>query len=187
MTTPRLLGFFGWRIALLAIAAGLPASVVSLEAVDATIPNETRHQAHRLLRELDRFLDHHPLLENDLRRDPKLVDDGDFLVKNPELQGFLEANPGVVPALQVEPRHFLHRALLREAGTCLRFGEVAQLDAFFATQPAIEREIVDSPGRIRERDFLDRHPALSDFLIQHPLLDRAFLPDMDAIVSRPKR
>jgi hypothetical protein len=187
MITPRLLRFVGWRISLLTITAGLTASDVSLVAADATVPNETRHQAHRLLRELDRFLDHHPLLENDLRRDLTLIADRDCLAKNPPLRAFLDSNPGVIPALQLEPRHFLHRALLREANTPLRFGDVAQLDPFLVTQPAIEQEIVDNPSRIHERVFLDRHPALSDFLIEHPLLNRAFLPDVDPIASCPKQ
>ena len=79
-------------------------------------------------------------------------------------------------ALQMEPRHLLHRALIREANAPLRFAEVAQLDPFFAEQPAIEREIVENPARICDRDYLKLHPALVDFLVQHPVLNRVLLP-----------
>jgi len=143
----------------------------------AAAPGESLRQAHRILRALDRFLDHHPLLENDLRLDPQLVGDAGYCAKNPALADFVAGNPGVIPALQMEPRHFLHRALIREAGAPLRHAEVAQLDSFFAAEPAIERQIIDDPARIRDPDYLRLHAPLSDFLAQHPLLNSVFRPD----------
>jgi hypothetical protein len=117
------------------------------------------------------------LLENDLRRDPELVADRHYLEKTPELQSFLAGNSGVIEGLRMEPRHLLYRALMREASVPLRYAEVAQLDPFFAAQPAIEREIVENPARIRDRDYLNLHPMLGDFLAQHPLLGRVFQPE----------
>ena len=105
------------------------------------------------------------MLEDDLRLDPGLVAAPDYLGKHAELQSFLDNNPGVVRALQLEPRHFLHRALMREADAPLKYAEVAQLDPFFAAEPAIER------------DYLILHPSLGDFLAQHPLLNRVFEPE----------
>jgi hypothetical protein len=167
-----------WRqIVPLGLVACLAIGSISLVAADATIATDSLRQAHRLLRELDRFLDHNPLLEDDLRFDPGLVAAPDYLGKHAELQSFLDNNPGVVRALQLEPRHFLHRALMREADAPLKYAEVAQLDPFFAAEPAIERQIVEDPTRIRDRDYLILHPSLDDFLAQHPLLNRVFEPE----------
>jgi hypothetical protein len=176
MNIPRVDPCLFPRIALLAIAALLAVRSIPPAAAETSVRDESLHKAHRLLRELDQFLDHHPLLENDLRRDPKLVADPHYLEKNSELQGFLAASPDVIRALQMEPRHFLHRALIREANAPLKYAEVAQLDPFFAAQPAIEREIVENPARIRDRDYLNLHPVLGDLLVQHPLLNRVFQP-----------
>ena len=170
---PRLLR----RILPLALAACLALGLTIPAAADGAVPDESMRRAHSALRELDRFLDHHPLLENDLRLDPRLVADRDYLGKNSELQSFLAGNPGVIGALQLEPRHFLHRALIREASVPLRYADVAQLDPFFAVQPAIEREIVENPARIRDRAYVNLHPELGDFLAQHPLFDRVFQPE----------
>jgi hypothetical protein len=164
------------RIALLAIAASLATGCISFAAAETAAPDEPLHKAHRLLRELDRFLDHHPLLENDLRLDPRRAIDPVYLSKDPDLQSFLADNPDVIQALQMEPRHFLHRALIREANAPLRYSDIAQLDPFFEAQPAIEREIVANPSRIRDRDYLGLHPPLRDFLTQHSLLCRVFQP-----------
>ena len=46
-----------------------------------------------------------------------------------------------------------------------------------AAEPAIERQIVEDPTRIRDRDYLILHPSLDDFLAQHPLLNRVFEPE----------
>lgn len=165
------------RIVSLALAAWLAVSLAPPLAADDAAPSQSLGCAHRALRELDRFLDHHPLLENDLRLDPKLVADRHFLEKNSELKSFLADNPGVIGALQMEPRHLLHRALIRQASVPLRYAELAQFDPFLAAQPAIERDIAENPARIHDRDYLNLHPALVDFLAQHPLLGRVFQPE----------
>jgi hypothetical protein len=157
----------------LCLAAGLTPVVVA----DGAVPDETLQHAHRLLRELDRFLDHHPLLENDLRLDTSLSADRHFLCENPDLRNFLTINPDIVRALEMEPLHLLHRALIREANAPLKYSEVAQLDPLFSANPVIERDLIEKPERIRDRDYLNLHPLLGDFLSQHPLLSRVFQPE----------
>jgi hypothetical protein len=168
---------FSLRIALLGLAACLSLGLAAPAVADTAVPDESLHQAHRLLRELDRFLDHHPLLENDLRRNPSLLADRQYLGEKPELQNFLTVNAGVIRALQMEPRHFLHRALLRQANAPLKYSEVSQLDPFLSEQPAIERDLIEDPARIQEPAYLKLHPPLGDFLAQHPLLFRVFPPE----------
>jgi hypothetical protein len=169
--------FWLLRVALLGLAGCLSVRLPAFAAADDAMEEIALHQAHRLLRQLDRFLDHHPLMENDLRLEPKVMTDRQYLGGHPDLQAFLAANPDIVRTLQLEPRHFLHRALLREASVPLKYSEVAQLDPFFETHPAIEREIVQNPAHIRDREYLRLHPALADYLVQRPLLNRVFQPE----------
>lgn len=128
------------------------------------------------LREFDRFLDHHPLLEDDLRLTPRLVTDATYLNENPELKEFLDAHPHTLTGLKMFPRYFLYRALIRQANGPLRYVEIAQIKELLDKNPAIERALLEKPQRIREPIFLHDHAAFQAFLVQHPTLGRVFLP-----------
>lgn len=130
----------------------------------------------RALREFDRFLDHHPLLENQLRLDAQLTASRGFLRMHPELREFLRANPNVGEGLKVYPRYFLNRALLRQASAPLSFTELAPFKDLFREQPALERELTATPESIRDPAFLESHATLRDCLVRHPALARVFLP-----------
>src|ERR1017187_365769 len=139
----------------------------------------------RSLREFDRFLDHHPLLEDDLRLDPALTGDNAYLKKHAELCDFLSANPDVVLGLKHYPRYFLYRALLRQANAPLRYSEIAQLRALLDEQPALERALAANPEAIRDPTFLQEHPPLRDFLDQHVELGQVFLPCHEPLAKNP--
>lgn len=127
------------------------------------------------LREFDRFLDHHPLLEDRLRINPRLVADRLFLAKNTELRRFLRENPYVAEELQLYPRYYLNRALLRQATIPLNHADLDPLLALFGQQPGLERELAENPRLIRDVKYQRSHPALRDCLLQHPVLARVYL------------
>ena len=137
---------------------------------------DQRRAAFQLLRELDRFLDHHPLIESDLRLDSSLLESAAYLERHPALRQFLAANPEVSAALKSEPRHLLHRALRREVGVPLKWSEVVQLDTFLNGNPAVERQLVRNPALILTPGFLATEPRLREFLAQDAALARGFLP-----------
>jgi hypothetical protein len=130
----------------------------------------------RALREFDRFLDHHPLLEDELRLNPALRTDARFLSTNPDLRRFLATAPELPAALQTYPRYFLYRALLREALAPLKHSEIARLGELLDKDPEMERTLVRRPAAIRDAPFLAAHPLLRSFLQTHPPLDHVFLP-----------
>ena len=130
----------------------------------------------RSLREFDRFLDHHPLLEHELRLDPALTGDNAFMERHAELRDFLGANPGVVQGLKHYPRYLLYRALLRQASGPLSYSDIALIREVFDAQPDLERALVQNPEAIRDPAFLEEHARLRDFLARHPALGQVFLP-----------
>jgi len=131
---------------------------------------------HHALREFDRFLDHHPLLEYELRQDPALVRDEEYLHKNTDLGEFFAENPQVVPGLQYYPRYFLYHALLQQARAPLRYAEVAQLKDVLDQHPGVEQALRENPELIRDETFVHGHGPLADFLLHHPQLSDVFLP-----------
>ena len=130
----------------------------------------------RALREFDRFLDHHPVLEDQLRLDAGLVASSAFLEKSPELRDFLKANVNVAEGLKVYPRYFLNRALLRQASAPLTFKELAPFKDLFQREPGLERELIENPELIRDPAFLQSHAALHALFVEQPALARVFLP-----------
>ncbi len=135
-----------------------------------------RPEIRAAMREFDRFLDHHPVVEDKLRLDPKLAADNAFLELNPELHNFLGTNPKITEGLKLYPRYYLNRALLRQASVPLPFRELARLRELFRQDPKLERSLTENPEAIRDQVFLNSHPPLRICLAQHPALASAFLP-----------
>lgn len=129
-----------------------------------------------VLREFDRFLDHHPLLEDQLRLQPQLISTPAFLAKNAELHDFLQTNPTLVSNLRIAPGYYVNRALLRQANAPLPVNEFAPLRDLFQEQPRVELALKIRPELIRDPRFLAMHPELHDVLTGHPALARVFLP-----------
>jgi hypothetical protein len=138
-------------------------------------PPKSLYAVRRALREFDRFLDHHPLLENQLRLDPELVTNQAFLTKTPELREFLSANPKVGEGLNAYPQYFLYRGLLRQASAPVSFRELAPFKDLFQQDPKLKQELIENPELIRDPVYRGSHVALRDCLLQHPALARVFL------------
>jgi hypothetical protein len=64
---------------------------------------------------LDRFLDAHPEIENDVLAEPRRISDPGYIHEHPELQAFLESHPLV----KADPRSFIspHNGRLSNRGT----------------------------------------------------------------------
>jgi len=150
----------------------------SAPAAPSAIPPQTNSlpAVRRALREFDRFLDHHPLLETRLRLNSRLIANKDCLEKNPELTDFLQANPDVAVGLRIYPRYFINRALLQQANAPLSFRELAPLRDLFQEQPKLEQALLENPELIRDPAFLASQGSLRECLARHPALARVFLP-----------
>jgi hypothetical protein len=61
------------------------------------------------LRNLDEFLDQHPQIAQDLRKNPSLVNDANYLNSRQELKGFLESHNAIREDLRMHPELLMHR------------------------------------------------------------------------------
>lgn len=64
---------------------------------------------HREQRTFDHYLNRHPKIARQLRKDPSLVNNPDFLAKHTSLQKFLTAHPTLQARLQENPGAFTKR------------------------------------------------------------------------------
>src|SRR5262245_60811814 len=63
------------------------------------------------LQNFDGFLDQHPNIEQDLKKNPKLLNDATYLSAHPDLKQFLDTHPGVRAEASENPRIFMNREL----------------------------------------------------------------------------
>src|ERR1700758_4850591 len=89
----------------------LGASAVSQNApAQQSVPAQPNTDITRSeLANFDQFLDNHPETAEQLRKDPSLINDKDFIRTHTELEEFLEQHPGVREELRENPDQFMHR------------------------------------------------------------------------------
>ena len=76
-----------------------------------------RDANRRDLADFDRFLDTHREIAEQVRKDPSLLDNREFVQNHPALQDFLQDNPGVRDQLRQDPNAFMRQ---EEHSTAIR-------------------------------------------------------------------
>ncbi len=61
------------------------------------------------LARFDQFLDSHPQVRSELIKDPKLIDNENFIINHPDLADFLHTHPGVKGQILSNPQAFMTR------------------------------------------------------------------------------
>jgi hypothetical protein len=97
------IGTFSLAALLCLLLSGLAAT-----ALAAPFDNDNKITGPELYN-FDRFLDAHPQVEQQLRRNPSLANDPNYLRQHPGLQQFLSTHPGVRSQLQQNPQRFVNR------------------------------------------------------------------------------
>ncbi len=82
-------------------AAGNPNRLMNRERV---YDNRGLDITRRQDASFDRYLDTHPAVEQQLRRNPNLVNDPNYLAQHPGLQQYMNTHPGMAKELKENPR-----------------------------------------------------------------------------------
>src|SRR5579863_1448648 len=84
-----------------------PAIAQTVPAQDSK-PTQDRDTTPRELASFDNFLDQHREIAEQLRKNPSLVDNEDFVKAHPALQDYLQNHPGVRQEIRENPNAFMH-------------------------------------------------------------------------------
>lgn len=103
-----------FKIASVAILAGsfvLPAfsSARAEDVAHRYVPNQRYVERNGAARNQDEFLDSHPDLRNDLTRNPRLVDNRDYVRNHPGLENYMREHPNMRRGWQEHPRREMHQ------------------------------------------------------------------------------
>jgi hypothetical protein len=132
--------------------------------------------------EMSHFLDQHPEIAEQLRKDPSLIDNPRFVSDHPALAEYLKMHPGVRNEFDSNPNAFMRaedRYDRREAADGhYAFGitreELASMNHFLDSHPEIAEQLRKDPSLIDNRQFIANHPALQEYLQQHPRVSAEF-------------
>ena len=138
----------------------------------------------RQVAEMDRFLDSHPEIAEQLQKDPSLIDNKEFVAKHPALGEYLQEHPHVQESFTNNPNAFMHREDRYERHEGEGYGrgddrdithrEVAEMDRFLDSHPEIAEQLKKDPSLVDNREFVRNHPALQEYLKEHPHVAEAY-------------
>ena len=122
----------------------------------------------------DQFLDTHPAVSNDLRNNPNLINQEDYILNHPNLSEFLRTHPVVRKELRDHPQDFMDRENRLQAAQGATRVDLREFDEFLAQHRPIAMDLQRNPRLIDDNNYLNSHPDLRDYLNSHPQIRQAF-------------
>jgi GrpB-like predicted nucleotidyltransferase (UPF0157 family) len=147
----------------------------------------------RQLASFDGFLDSHPEVAEQVRKDPSLINNQQFVDKHPELQEYLQQHPEIREELNQNPNAFMHqeqRFDRREdqgRDRDVTRTELANMDRFMDSHPEIAERLRKDPSLINNKEFVESHTALQQFLADHPGVREEYKENPNAFMHQEER
>ena len=141
----------------------------------------------------DQFLDKHPELSEQLRKDPSLVNNDQFVASHPDLQTYLQQHPEVREDLNQNPNAVMHqeqrfdRREDRNGDRDITHAELGNMDRFMDSHPEIAEQLRKNPALVDNKEFVENHPALREFLASHPGVREEMKENPNAFMHREER
>jgi len=148
----------------------------------------TRHE----LASFDQFLDSHRETAEQLRKDPSLVDNQQFLKDHPALETYLKDHPAVRQELRENPNGFMKEEDRfdrheddrdRDANR----PELANFDRFLDSHRETAEQLRKDPSLVDNQQFLKDHPALETYLKDHPAVRQELRENPNAFMKEEDR
>ncbi len=123
-------------------------------------------------------MDSHPEIAEQLRKNPVLINNKDFLEKHPALQEYLQTHPAVREEFKENPNAFMRqerrydqREDFHNRETSLHDrdrGDLSSFGQFLGGHTAVAQQLSKDPSLANNKEFLASHPELQDYLKSHP-------------------
>jgi len=135
------------------------------------------------LSNLNNFMDSHPEIAEQLKKNPALVNDEKFVEGHPALKGFLAADPGVREEMRENPNGFMAREQQFDL-TDANSRELANMDRFMDSHPEIAEQLRKNPALVNDKKFVENHKALKTFLASHPYAAQEYKENPSAFMQQ---
>ncbi|MGB7285199.1 MAG: hypothetical protein WBE13_23275 [Candidatus Acidiferrum sp.] len=132
-------------------------------------PDANRQELARF----DQFLDSHREIAEQVRKDPSLVDNQQFVKDHPALQAYLQDHPGVREDLKQDPRAFMQlEARYNDPGNGMdrdtTHRQLASFGGFLGGHSDIAQQLSKDPSLVNNREYMENHPELQAYLNTNP-------------------
>jgi len=151
-------------------------------------PPQAPQDRDTTLRELgnfDSFMDSHPEIAEQIRKDRSLLNDKTFVTSHPALQTYLQQHPAVSEEIRENPNAFMHQERGFDAYETRR--ELTNLDQFMDSHPEIAEQLRKDPSLVNNEQYVKDHPALQEFLHQHSAAAQDLRQNPDAFMNKEER
>jgi len=120
----------------------------------------------------DHFMDSHPEVAEQIRKNPSLIDNRQFVQNHPALQTFLQEHSQLQRAIASNPNAFMQAESRFEVAenrhSDFDRGHLSSFGAFLDQHSKIAREVSDKPDRVNDKNYLDHHHDLQQYLASNP-------------------
>jgi hypothetical protein len=115
------------------------------------------------------YLDEHPEVARQLAQNPGLVDNPKFRANHPGFDNYVAAHPGIRTELQPHPDRFMNDEARHERWEDGRGPHpLANTDHYLDAHPEVAQQLNKDPRLIDNRQYVDNHAGLHEFLEHHP-------------------
>jgi hypothetical protein len=146
------------------------------------------------LANFDRFLDSHPEVASDIRKDPSLVNNDDFVNRHPALQTYLQDHPAVSQQIKADPNAFMRQETRydrreddRDRDRDINRQELAHFNQFLDTHRETAEQLRKDPSLVDNQEFVSNHLALQSYLREHPELSAQLKQNPNAFMHQEER
>jgi hypothetical protein len=144
----------------------------------------------RDIAEMDHFLDEHPEIAQQLRKDPSLIDNRRWVSDHPALQEYLQNHPQISATFRTNPNLFMRDEERYDRETSDRNisrRDVVEMDRFLDAHPEIAEQLRKDPSLIDNKQWVANHPALQEYLKTHIDVSASFRAHPDAFMRDEDR
>ena len=170
---------------------GAPLRAQSMPS-QANKPVQDDDTTRKDLAQFDQFMDGHHEISEQLRKNPSLVNDKEFVKQHPALQTYLQEHPGISEEIRENPNAFMRqenrfdrREDARDNDTTVK--DLAQFDRFLDGHREIAEQLRKNPSLVNDKQFVQEHAVLQTYLQQHPGINEEIRENPNAFMRQENR
>jgi translation initiation factor 2 beta subunit (eIF-2beta)/eIF-5 len=149
--------------------------------------------SERDLVDMHQFLDNHREIAEQLRKDPTLIDNRQWVAEHPALQQYLHEHPQVSDAFRAHPDAFMrdgehygqqgNRDQYARMGDDRSRGELTGFGQFLGGHSNVAADLSRDPSLATNKEYLATHPELNEYLQAHPVVNQQLSADPQGVMG----